>query len=102
MMDVFSFLALYATPKKYNYDFEQTELWLDENIFPKMIDAAQYGESSLEFVVEIALINPSDIRKVLEEKGYNVEYWPVIVGPTRYPGTTQMNIRVSWIREESE
>ena len=96
MIDVFSFLASYTTPRKYSYDFEQTEIWLDENVFPKMIDAAQCGESSLKFVVEIALINPSNIVEVFEKRGYDVEYWPVVVGHTRYPGTTQMNIKVSW------
>ena len=95
MMDVFSFLALYAAPKKYNYDFEQTELWLDENVFPKMIDAAQSGKSDLNFVIDQSIINLNNIIEVFEEKGYDVEYWPV-VGPTRYHTTTQMNIKVSW------
>lgn len=95
MMDVFSFVALYATPKKYNYDFEQTEHWLDENIFPKMIDAAQSGMSSLNFIIDQSIINLNNIIEVFEKKGYDVEYWPV-VGPTRHHTIVHTNIKVSW------
>ncbi len=94
MMDVYSFLTLYGKPKEHSYEFECAELWLDKNVLPSMIEAAQCGESSFEFVVEVVSTNPSVIRKVLETKGYSTLWWPVVSRPGQ--PTKQMKIKVFW------
>jgi hypothetical protein len=94
MMDVHSFLALYGKPKEHTYEFECAELWLNENVLPNMIKAAQCGESSFEFVVETTQADVGVICGVLEEKGYATLWWPVVSRPG-HP-TKQMKVEVSW------
>jgi hypothetical protein len=99
MMNVHSFLTLYGKPKEHSCEFECAELWLDKYVLPSMIDAAQCGESSFEFVVEVVSANPSVIRQVLETKGYSTLWWPV----ARTPGqpTKQMKIKVFWRKDKN-
>lgn len=97
MMDIQSFLTLYGKPKEYSYEFECVERWLDENILPQMIEVAQSNESSLDFVVETELINPSIVRKVFEAKGYKTLWWPVVDRPGQ--PVKQMKIEVFWGKE---
>lgn len=94
MMDVHSFLTLYGKRKDHTYEFERAELWLDKNVLPNMIEAAQCGESSFEFIVETTQANVCDIYTVLEEKGYTVLFWPIVNRPGQLK--KQMKVEVSW------
>lgn len=96
MMDIYSFLSQYGV-KKPTFEFESAELWLDKNVLPYMIEAAQSGESSLEFAVEINPLDIDAICSVLEKKGYTTSWWPVASrsGELLCP-TKQMKIEVSW------
>ena len=94
MINVHSFLALYGKPKVHTYEFDCAERWLDKNVLPDMIEAAQCDESSFEFVVETAQADVGDICNVLEERGYTVLWWPVVSRPGQ--PTKQMKVKVSW------
>ena len=93
MIDKSSFRALYCAEQR-SLEYEITDKWLDENVFPSMQEAAKNSEFSYEFIVNVDEIDPSSLRKVLETKGYGVLWWPVAY-QTGFP-MKRMKIRVLW------
>lgn len=93
MIDKMAFVAMLYRPEV-SLEFEMVDNWLEQNVQPKMIEAARNDESSYEFIVNIDEINPSVVRKVLSVKGYDSLWWPMV----RQPGETlkKMKIRVFW------
>ena len=75
-------------------EFEVVEDWLEREVQPKMIEAAKNGERHYEFSVNVAEMNPSLIRRVLQERGYSSLWWPVAYQAGVV--VSKMKIRVCW------
>ena len=93
MMDKIAFVAMLYHPEA-SLEFEMVDNWLEQNVQPKMIEAARNGEAGYEFAVNVDEINPSIIRKVLSIKGYESLWWPVAYTPGQL--NKQMKIKVFW------
>jgi hypothetical protein len=75
-------------------ELEVVEHWIDDNVFPQMMEAGKAGKESYEFVVDVWEVNPSIIRKVFHNKGYKTLWWPVVSRSGEC--ATHMRLQVLW------